>query len=140
MSCVGDYNRTIMNIEHIALNVSDPVALADWWVQHLGMRVVRQVDGPPFTRFLADGAGRTVLEVYRQEVAAVPDYAAMHPMMLHVAFLSGDVKADHRRLLAAGASDASQPALASNGDELAIVRDPWGVCVQLVKRSQPMLG
>src|SRR5437764_946546 len=63
-----------MNIEHIALNVLDPVALADWYIRHLGMHVVRQVDSAPFTRFLADAADRVVLEAYRQD-APVPDYA-----------------------------------------------------------------
>lgn len=129
-----------MSIEHIALNVSDPVALADWWVKHLGMRIVRQVDGGPNTRFIADAADRTVLEVYRQGVAPVPDYATMHPMMFHVAFLTDDVKGDYRRLLAAGAKDAGEPSQAPNGDELAMVRDAWGICIQLVKRSKPMLG
>ena len=124
-----------MNIEHIALNVSDPVAMADWWVKHLGMRIVLRVDGPPHTRFIADSAGKTMLEIYAQTVAAVPDYASMHPMALHVAFTAADVKAEHARLLAAGATDAGKPNVAPNGDELAMVRDPWGVCVQLVKRA-----
>src|SRR5262249_45002677 len=43
-----------MDIEHMALNVPDPVAMADWYTEHLGMRVVRSVPGPPHTRFLAD--------------------------------------------------------------------------------------
>jgi glyoxylase I family protein len=128
-----------MNIEHIAINVNDPVAMADWYTRHLGMRIVRQVDGPPHTRFLADGAGRTVIEIYHQTVAAVPNYAAMHPMAFHIAFTVSDVAAARAKLLAAGATDAGEPTTAPNGDILAFVRDPWGVTVQLVKRAQPLL-
>ena len=34
-----------MNVEHIALNVPDPVAMADWYLDHLGMKLARS--GPP---------------------------------------------------------------------------------------------
>jgi hypothetical protein len=26
------------------------------------------------------------------------------------------------------------------GDQLAMLRDPWGVAIQLVKRAQPLMG
>jgi glyoxylase I family protein len=128
-----------MNIEHVALNVADPVALAEWYTRHLGMRVLRSLDAAPHTRFLADESGRVVIEVYRQQVP-VPDYATMDPMVLHIAFSAPDVQAARQRLLAAGATPAGDVATAPNGDELAMVRDPWGITVQLVKRSRPLLG
>ena len=127
-----------MNIEHVALNVADPVALADWYVKHLGMRIVRQVDSGPLTRFIADESGRTVLEVYRQQ-APVPDYPSMDPMVLHVAFLTKDIKAERDRLLKAGATVAKDIHTTPDGDEMAFLRDPWGVTVQLVKRAKPLL-
>jgi glyoxylase I family protein len=127
-----------MNIEHVALNVADPVALADWYVRHLGMRIVRQVDTGPRTRFLADSAGRTVLEVYRQQ-APVPDYFAMDPMVLHVAFKVDDVAAVRRKLLDAGATAATDITTSDNGDVMTFLRDPWGVTVQLVRRAVPLL-
>ena len=127
-----------MNIEHIALNVSDPVAMAAWWVQHLGMRVVRQVDEGPMTRFVADAGGRTVLELYHQKVP-VPDYAKMDVMVLHVAFVTKDVSGERKRLLAAGATAATDVTTAPNGDVMTFLRDPWGVTVQLVQRAMPLL-
>lgn len=127
-----------MNIEHIALNVADPVAMAAWYVQHLGMKVVRQVDEGPMTRFVADASGRTVLELYRQK-APVPDYAAMDPMVLHVAFVTADVDGERRRLLGAGAKPATDVTTAPNGDVMTFLRDPWGVTIQLVKRAQRLL-
>src|SRR5436309_1857774 len=127
-----------MDIEHVALNVADPVALADWYVRHLGMRVVRQVDSGPRTRFIADGAGRVVLEVYRQQ-APVPDYAAMDPMVLHVAFKVDDVAAVRQRLLDAGATPAGEVVTTETGDVMAFLHDPWGVTIQLVRRAQPLM-
>jgi glyoxylase I family protein len=128
-----------MPIEHVALNVPDPVALADWYARHLGMTVVRAVSGPPFTRFLADDAGRTVLEVYGHTAAPVPDYPAQHPLVLHVAFTSNDVAADRERLVAAGAAPDGEISRTPGGDEMTFVRDPWGVVIQLVRRAAPLM-
>ncbi len=33
--------------------------------------------------FLADGSGRVMLEMYNNPAATVPDYNAMHPLVLH---------------------------------------------------------
>ena len=49
-----------LNVEHFACNVSDPVAMAAWYVEHLGMRVVRRVDSPHHIHFIADANGRVV--------------------------------------------------------------------------------
>ena len=97
-----------MNIEHIAINVTDPVAVSNWYVQHLGLQIVRKGPGPIFGHFLADSAGKVVLEIYHQN-APVPDYAALDPFLFHIAFISPDVAADRDRFrapdLRAGAAD-----------------------------------
>ena len=36
----------VLNLEHFACNVSDPAAMAAWYVEHLGMQVVRRVPTP----------------------------------------------------------------------------------------------
>ena len=128
-----------MEIEHLGLNVPDPAAMADWYVAHLGMRVVLAKDEPLPVRFLADSAGDVMLEVYRNPAADLPDYSPVDPLVIHLAFSSDNVPRDYARLLAAGAAPASEPATLPTGDEIAIVRDPWGFPVQLVKRRQPMI-
>jgi glyoxylase I family protein len=131
-----------MVIEHIALNVADPVAMARWYGEQLGMRVVRQVDGGPNTRFVVDAAGKVVLELYHQTRAPIPDYAAMDVFTLHIAFRVDDVAAARAKLLKAGATAAGaegEVVTAPNGDVMCFLRDPWGVVVQLVKRGQPLL-
>src|SRR5262245_27577188 len=95
-----------MTIEHVALNVADPVKMAEWYGKHLGMRVVRKVEGGPNTRFIVDRAGRVVLELYHQTRAPIPDYATMDPFVLHIAFQTDDVTATRQQLLQAGATSA----------------------------------
>lgn len=93
-----------MNIEHVALQVPDPVAMADWYVQHHGGSIKRSTGEPSFIRFLMDGSDDAMLELYRSPRCAVPDYRSIDPMLVHVAFVSADPRANRDRLVAPGAS------------------------------------
>jgi glyoxylase I family protein len=129
-----------MNIEHVALNVPDPVAMAEWYTRHLGMRVLRSMTVAPYTHFLADEASRAVVEIYHHTKAPIPDYAGMDPLILHLAFSAPDLHAVRGRLLAAGATSAGDVVTTPAGDVLAMLRDPWGIALQLVKRAVPLLS
>ena len=129
-----------MNIEHFAINVSNPVAAAEWYVRHLGMRIVRSLNESPFTHFLADASGRVVVETYAHSKAPVPDYAAMDPLVFHIAFTTTDVASAREKLLAAGATSAGPVTTTPVGDVMTFLRDPWGVALQLVKRAVPLGG
>lgn len=129
-----------MKIEHVAFQVADPVAAASWYVDHLGLQVKRAEAALPFGHFLADDGGTVMLEFYCNPAIPVPDYRQADPRLLHVAFAAADVARTHARLLAAGATDEGGVTTNAAGDTLAMVRDPWGLAVQLVQRAQPMLG
>ena len=129
-----------MNIEHVALQVSDPVAMAQWYVEHLGCSIARSTGEPAFIHFLKDGSGQSMLEIYRNPRVAVPDYRSMDVMLVHVAFYSDDPRADRDRLVAAGATIAEDHIVTPAGDEMLILRDPWDLQLQLVKRAAPMLA
>jgi len=129
-----------MKIEHLALNVKDPVAMAKWYASQLGMRIARQEGPPVYGHFLADSAGAVLLELYHNAAESVPDYFTIRPATLHLAFCSDDVPADTQRLVVAGATVVSEPAKLPSGDEVVMLRDPWGLCVQFVRRVKPMLG
>lgn len=128
-----------MKIEHFALQVLDPAAMAAWYVEHLGFTIKRQMNEPPRAHFLADSSGRVMIEIYRNPAATVPDYRGQSPLIVHLAFCSDDVEADRRRLLAAGATAVGDIDRLENGDVLAMLRDPWGVPVQLARRAQQMV-
>lgn len=125
-----------MKFEHFALNVPDARAHAQWYVRHLGFTVARSRDDAPFTHFLADETGRTVVELYTNPKAALPDHAAAHPLSFHLAVVAADAPAERRRLELAGAKlflEEPQP----DGSLLIMMRDPWGVPVQLCQRTKP---
>ncbi len=120
-----------MKLEHVALDVPDPEAFIAWWSENLGFR-----RSAPGSAFIMDDSGDMGFEIYRTgETPSAPDYAAMNSMTLHVAFVSGDVKADVDRLVAAGAK-LEQLKLDDPAFNMAILRDPWGVAIQLCKRAK----
>lgn len=127
-----------MKIEHFAFNVPDPSAMADWYMQHLGMRIVRQSPDAPYMTFLADDSGQVMIEIYCNPPQEVPDYAEQHPLQMHLAFVSHNPAADRDRLAAAGATLFSDDVL-PDGSHLVMMRDPWGVSIQLCRRAEPML-
>ena len=127
-----------MKIEHVALNVAAPAAMASWYVEHLGMTVARKIDEAPHTHFLADSGGNVMLEVYNNPPDRVPAYAAMDPLLLHVAFVSDDPDADKQGLIEAGATLVDDQPLA-DGSRVVMLRDLWGLAIQLCKRAVPML-
>ena len=127
-----------MKLEHFALNVIDPVAMALWYVEHLGLKIVRQVEDAPYTYFLADSSGTILLEIYNNPPEQVPPYSEMDPLLLHVAFVSEDPESDKAVLLSAGAILVEELRL-DDGSHLVMLRDPWGLAIQLCKRAVPML-
>lgn len=127
-----------MKIEHVAFNVIDPVAVAAWYVEHLGLTVARHIPQPTQTHFLADDAGQTVIEIYNNPPGGAPDYFSMHPLQFHVAFVSGSPMADSERLIAAGATWVDEIHTADGG-HLVMLRDPWGLALQLCKRTAPLV-
>jgi glyoxylase I family protein len=129
-----------IRLEHVALNVKDPIGMADWYCKNLGMKVVRQGLPPANGRFISDAGGNMLLELYTNPPDAVPDYASMNPLLLHIAFMVDDVKGTCERLTAAGATIAQDVYKTDSGDEIAMLRDPWGVPIQFLKRTEPMLS
>lgn len=129
-----------IRLEHVAINVENPVEMAKWYCENLGMKIVRQGPPPVNMRFISDAGGNMMLELYHNPPDAVPDYASMDPLMLHIAFMVDDVKGTYRKLVAAGATVASEVTTTDSGDELVMLRDPWGVSIQFLKRADPMLS
>lgn len=129
-----------MKIEHVALNVNDPVAMGRWYVEHMGMQVKRRMVEQPYAHFLADDSGSVMIEIYSNHAEPCLDHQQTAPAALHLAFVSQDIEFDVQRLERAGAEIVGQIDTAPNGDQFVFLRDPWGVCLQLVKRATPMLS
>jgi catechol 2,3-dioxygenase-like lactoylglutathione lyase family enzyme len=125
-----------MKIEHTAYNVADPVAVAAWYCEHCGLKIVRHLPQSAQTHFLSDGSG-SILEIYCNPPDMVPDYQSMNPLLFHLAFASPDPVADQTRLTGAGATFHSE-VKSADGTHLVMMRDPWGLAIQLCRRSAPL--
>lgn len=127
-----------MKMEHIAFNVEHPVLMARWYVEHLGMTVKRCSTDAPHVHFLADDSGTVMIEVYGNPDVPRTDFSKLQPPEIHLAFLSDDLSGDVKRLTKAGASIVADVHKLGE-DTFAMLRDPWGMPVQLVQRGNPMI-
>ena len=126
-----------MKLEHVAINVPEPAAMAKWYAENLGMRIVLESDVSPYMHFIADDAG-SMIELYSNPAAELPDYAAMSPYTYHAAFATDNIEAERERLIAAGAT-AGDITSTPRGDKLLFLRDPWQIPFQFVQRSSPLI-
>ena len=127
-----------LRIEHVALNVADPVAMAAWYVEHLGMRVIRKISEPPHIHFLTDAKGTVAIEIYSNPIDPIPDYASMHTMQLHLALWADDLESTMKVLMDAGATYVDEQNH-GDGSRLVMLRDPWGLPLQLARRTTPLM-
>lgn len=134
--CLVNPNGFVM--EHPAIDVADPVAVAAWWCENLGFTITKQSDDAAHTTFIVDASGRIAIEMYRaQTQPSAPDYASMDPLTLHFGFTSKDVNADIERLQKAGATLLTHDV--KPGFDGAMMRDPFGIAIQFVKREKSVL-
>ncbi|MFX0555659.1 VOC family protein [Maribacter sp. CXY002] len=124
-----------MVFEHFAINVKDIDAVVSWYGMHLDLKVVSEQKEPPFMTFLADSTNRVVLELYSRNDAYATDFGAQHPLTFHVAFVSDNAEEDKTRLIDAGATFFEE-VNKEDGSHLVMLRDPWGMPLQLCQRAQ----
>lgn len=133
----GSAAKLLMKLEHIAFNVADPVAMAAWYGDHCGLRVVRHLPEPFQTHFLAD-ENASIIEIYCNPPEEVPEYWAMHPLLFHLALESKDAVADSKRLSCVGATIVDEVRL-PDSSHLIMMRDPWGLSLQICQRPIALL-
>jgi len=138
-AAIAHGSKSSIRLEHVAINVPNPVAMAQWYCENLGMKVKRAGPAPTNMRFISDADENMMLELYNNPEGKVPDYKSIDPLSLHIAFHVEDVPAVRRRLLAAGATPFNDVATTPAGDIITILRDPWGVPIQFVTRAKAML-
>ncbi|GLQ56162.1 VOC family protein [Devosia nitrariae] len=120
-----------MRIEHLAFNVTAPFEMADWYVAHLGMQIVKRGETGCF---LSDKSGM-LLELYEDAAAPALDGFSFPPATFHLAFAVDEVENLLRALVKGGGRQEGTLRTLPSGDRLAFVRDPWGFPLQLVSRA-----
>lgn len=121
--------------EHVAFNADDYQTVVQWYVENLGLRVVRETPGQK--AFLGDSSGRIVLELYANSTAPVLDLKNTHHLSVHIAFTVSDPDGAAEKLVSAGAT-LIDPPKSVEGDRLVMLQDPFGMSLQLIKRRDPM--
>ncbi len=124
--------------EHLALNVTDARAAAAWCVRQLGMEIAREEGAPAFGRFVGDPERRILRELYQNPAAPVIRFDTRDVMSMHLAYAVDDVAAMRDQLVTAGAHVARDVSTSAGGDTVLMMRDPWGVPIQFVRRGTPM--
>ncbi|RPI70665.1 MAG: VOC family protein [Ignavibacteriales bacterium] len=79
-----------------------------------------------------------MLEIYANPSAKFPDHKNAHPLEFHFAFMVDDPQSFKDKLIEAGAKLEDDLKL-DDGSNLIMLRDPFGVCVQLCKRGKPFM-
>ena len=125
-----------MVFEHIALNVKNVEDIKDWYVANVGLKVVSEQSQAPFMTFLEDSTGRVILELYHRPEEEITNFKTKHPLSFHMAFVSQNAEKDKTRLLDKGASYVEE-ITKEDGSHLVMLRDPWGMPLQLCHRTKP---
>lgn len=127
-----------MKFEHFGINVPRPQEMAAWYVRHFNMKIVRAMKNDPFTHFLADISGRVVMELYANNTVEIPDYSKQHPLRFHFAFEADNPEKFSESLIAEGATFFEEQKT-EDGSHLMMLRDPWGVPLQICRRGKPFI-
>ena len=125
-----------MVFEHIALNVKNVEDIKDWYVANVGLKVVSEQSQAPFMTFLEDSTGRVILELYHRPEEEITNFKTKHPLSFHMAFVSQNAEKDKTRLMDNGASYVEE-ITKEDGSHLVMLRDPWGMPLQLCHRTKP---
>ena len=129
----------VVRPEHVAFNVNDPQAAVKWYVENLGMKVMRAGGPPTYTTFVADSGHHMMIELFHNADYPVLEFAKINHMSLHLAFMVGDMATIKAKLLAAGATMVEDVTKTPSGDLVLMLRDPWGLPIQFAQRVKPML-
>jgi glyoxylase I family protein len=121
-------------MEHFAIYAADTVALKDFYVDALGLRVIVEGSADPPGFFLADDAG-TALEIIGRPSG---EAAVNQRWVCHVAFWVDDFAATRAALERRGLVFESDTAVESATLRTAFFNDPEGNRCQIVWRNTPL--
>jgi glyoxylase I family protein len=119
-------------IEHFAVYAEDPIALKDFYVGALGLRVVFENAGPPPAYFLADDNGMAVEILGRPE----GETNANQRWICHFAFWVDDFNVMHDQLLRMGVVFEEETLVETDELKTAFFKDPAGNRCQIVWRRK----
>ena len=122
-----------MHLEHFALYAEDTVALADWYCDKFGMKVVFRGTQDPPVIFVADERGMAI-EIINRPPREPLDFGTI----FHCAFLVDDFESAVAELKGNGVPLEDEFAGASADVRLCFFDDPAGNRGQIAWRTMPL--
>ncbi len=121
-------------IEHFAIYAEDPIALKDFYVGALGLRVIVENAGPPPAYFLADDHGVAV------EILARPEGESNtnQRWICHFAYWVDDFVMMRDQLARIGVAFEDETLVETDDLKTAFFKDPSGNRCQIVWRRKPL--
>lgn len=120
-------------MEHLGVCAEHPKALADWYVNCLGFRIVRVV-AEHNTYFIRAKDG-SMLEVYPNKDRS-DEVDNVHQGLCHIALSVTDLSAEVERLRSSGVVVPVESLVITPEMKLAFFRDPEGNLLHLVERAE----
>lgn len=127
-----------MNIEHIALNIKNPQQMAAWYRDNLGFKILQSMDISPFAHFILDASGHIMLEIFKLPNKKIPNYKSLDPAIFHIGFSVDNIEKTLNHLTKRGATVVEKLITNSAGNKVAMLKDPWGLSIQLIKRVKKL--
>ena len=126
----------LAGVDHVAIAARDPRALAQWYCDLLGLRVLFDNGQDPPT-YLVGGDMGAVVEIMPDNGAAVTVHQPYDPGIRHIAFRVRDFDAVHAAL-EGKVYGLTPPGPAAGGGRIAFFHDPEGNLLQIVSRDRDL--
>ena len=126
------------DIEHIGITVTEPVKMANWYKDVLGFNIKLSPpndEAEEVAAFITDKNDKVMLEFGKiPGISPLSDQINNH-LQLHIAIESDNPDEDVKYLTENGAEFIEKCPIKVPGLSLIVLNDPWGNCIQLVKRT-----
>lgn len=123
-------------LEHPGIAARNPAALAKWYMEKLGMKLLRQTGE---TTFFVGFEGGACIEIYQAKTDAPPIADNYVSGLTHIAFYTDAFEETRQRLLQAGVTPAAEMVIRP-GLRLALMRDGEGNLFHITQRDQPLIS
>jgi glyoxylase I family protein len=124
----------VSGIEHIGFVIRNPGPAADWYHAHLGFAVLRKAEDNSVAFIREPGTGLIFELIGSKDIRPV-DADLSHPLQAHIAVKSDDLDADRQRLTDAGATFVMDCKTDDPDARVCILKDPFGLYLQLARRK-----
>ena len=126
----------VKGVDHVAIAAKDSKALAQWYCDLLGMRILFDNGKEPGT-YLVGGEMGGVLEIMPDNGEKPTPHQPFDPGIRHIAFRVSDFDAAYQSLQGK-VLGLMPPAPAAGGGQVAFFHDLEGNLVQLVSRDKDL--